>query len=68
MSNLPSFVGDPDSRYLRKVEKEITIPSMMKRIAHKDKCPEEVKGKSRGSVTLTDTETESDINSDSLGR
>ena len=47
MSNLLSFVGDPDSRYLRKVEKEVTIPSMMKRIAHKDKCPEEVKGKAK---------------------
>ena len=37
--------GDPDSRALRKVEREVIIPKMMKEIAHKEKCPDLVKGK-----------------------
>lgn len=38
----PATVGDPDDRNLRKVEREVMVPKVMRELAKTQKCPEEV--------------------------
>lgn len=37
-----SFIGDPNDKTLRKVEKEVLIPKLMRDKAKKEKCNKEV--------------------------
>jgi len=39
----PHGLGDPDDKYLRKVEKEVLIPKVMRRIAQTELCFNEMK-------------------------
>lgn len=38
----PHGLGDPKDRRLRKVEREVMIPKLMREVAKKEKCTEEV--------------------------
>lgn len=39
----PHGLGDPDDRTLRRVEREVLIPKIMREKAKTEKCPDEVK-------------------------
>ncbi len=42
--SIDTVSGDPDSTYLRKIEKEVSIPDLMKKLVHEEKCLKEVEG------------------------
>ncbi|KAK0083776.1 hypothetical protein PV325_008234 [Microctonus aethiopoides] len=43
-SSGPHGLGDPDDKTLRKIEKNVLIPKILRERSQKEKCAEEVKG------------------------
>lgn len=69
----PFGLGDPDDRTLRKVEIEVCIPKIMREIAHKEKCVDEVREfseccKSNSVLMVVNCRKENSALKDCLGR